>query len=95
MPEVKAIKLKILEAITTVVANQQIKISEESALIGEDSILDSMKLVELCLSLEDMSADLGFDFDWTSDVAMSKSLSMFRTVDSLIMEFLHQMEAQK
>ena len=95
MPGVNAIKLKILEAITTVVANEQIKIAEESALIGGDSILDSMKLVELCLSLEDMSADLGFDFDWTSDVAMSKSRSMFRTVDSLIMEFLHQMEAQK
>ena len=54
-----------------------------------------MKLVELCLALEDKATEMGFEFDWTSDVAMSRSRSMFRTAGSLADEFFSQMEAQK
>ena len=70
-------------------------VADETPLIGDDSLLDSMKLVELCLALEDRAAALGFDFDWTSDSAMSKSRSMFRTAGSLATEFLNQMESKK
>lgn len=65
-------------------------IAEDTALIGSESALDSMKLVELCLSLEDRAAEFGFEFDWTSEAAMSKSRSMFRTIASLAEEFLRQ-----
>ena len=34
----------------------------------------------------------GFEFDWTSKTAMSKSRSMFRTIESLAEEFLYQKE---
>jgi len=54
-----------------------------------------MKLVELCLELEDKAADIGFEFDWTSDSAMSRSRSMFRTAGSLAEEFVNQMEAKR
>jgi hypothetical protein len=54
-----------------------------------------MKLVELCLALEDKAAEIGFEFDWTSDAAMSRSRSMFRTADSLAAEFVNQMESKK
>ena len=64
-------------------------------LIGWESVLDSMKLVELCLALEDKAADIGFEFDWTSDAAMSRSRSMFRTAGSLASEFINQMETKK
>ena len=57
-------------------------VSDESSLIGSESMLDSMKLVELCLALEDKASDVGFEFDWTSDTAMSRSRSMFRSVKS-------------
>jgi len=70
-------------------------VSDESSLIGSESLLDSMKLVELCLALEDKASDVGFEFDWTSDTAMSKSRSMFRSVQSLAEVFLGQYEAQK
>jgi hypothetical protein len=50
-----------------------------------------MKLVELCILLEDMAAELGFEFDWTSDAAMSRSRSMFQTAGSLADEFIEQM----
>jgi hypothetical protein len=64
-------------------------------LIGGVSVLDSMKLVELCLALEDIAAAMGFEFDWTSDAAMSRSRSMFRTASSLAEEFISQMELKK
>ncbi len=69
-----------------------ITVSADTALIGDNSMLDSMKLVELCITLEDMAAELGFDFDWTSEAAMSRSRSMFRDAGSLAAEFLEQMK---
>jgi len=66
------------------------KVTADMQLIGGESLLDSMKLVEVCLALEDVAEDHGFEFDWTSDSAMSKSRSIFRTVQSLIDEFAAQ-----
>jgi hypothetical protein len=54
-----------------------------------------MKLVELCLALEDFAEEKGFEFDWTSDQAMSRSRSMFRTAGSLAIEFKDQMDAKE
>ena len=68
-------------------------VSEEMQLIGNQALLDSMKLVELCLALEDLADDYGFEFDWTSEAAMSKSRSMFRSVGALAEEFANQSEA--
>ena len=65
-------------------------IKKTTPLIGNESIIDSMKFVELCLSLEDIAKDLGFKFDWTSSKAMSTSMSMFKDAGSLSKEFLRQ-----
>ena len=52
-----------------------------------------MKLVEVCLALEDIADEHEFEFDWTSESAMSKSRSMFRTISSLSeREFANQSE---
>lgn len=85
----------VYQIIWSLLEDKEIKIQDEMPLIGSDSVLDSMKLVELCLALEDKAGDLGFEFDWTSDTAMSKSRSMFRTAGSLAAEFLSQMESKK
>ena len=66
------------------------EISEDMQLIGGQPLLDSMKLVEVCLALEDLADEHGFEFDWTSEVAMSKSRSMFRSVEALADEFANQ-----
>ena len=66
------------------------EVSDEMQLIGGESLLDSMKLVEVCLVLEDLADEHGFEFDWTSEAAMSKSRSMFRSVASLAEEFANQ-----
>lgn len=63
----------------------------DTPLLGESGILDSLKLVRLCLELEELAEEQGFEFDWTSDTAMSRSRSFLRTLRSLIAEF----EAQK
>jgi acyl carrier protein len=68
------------------------EITEEMQIIGGESLLDSMKLVEVCLALEDIADELGFEFDWTSEAAMSKSRSMFRSVAALAEEFSAQSE---
>lgn len=70
----------------------KVKITEEMQLIGGESLLDSMKLVEVCLALEDLADKHGFEFDWTSEAAMSKSRSMFRNVAALVEEFAAQSE---
>ena len=72
----------------------KVEISEEMQLIGRDSLLDSMKLVEVCLVLEDLADEHGFEFDWTSEATMSKSRSMFRSVAALAEEFASQSEAK-
>ena len=69
------------------------EVSENMQLIGGESLLDSMKLVEVCLALEDLADEHGFEFDWTSEAAMSKSRSMFRSVAALVEEFASQSES--
>lgn len=58
-------------------------ISLDSKLIGSSGVLDSLGLVELCIQLEDEAREDGFEFDWTSDSAMSNSRGVFQTVASL------------
>ncbi len=89
------IKKSIFESIHNLLEDKSIVVTEDLPLIGGDSLLDSMKLVELCLSLEDKASEFGFEFDWTSDAAMSKSRSMFRTAGALASEFISQMDSKK
>ncbi len=90
-----AAKNIIFVEINKLLEDKSLTVTDEMPLIGGDSVLDSMKLVELCLALEDKASDMGFEFDWTSDAAMSRSRSMFRTAGSLATEFISQMEAKK
>ena len=90
-----AIKTEIFLKIHSLLEDKSIEVTDDMPLIGGNGVLDSMKLVELCLILEDMATDLSFEFDWTSDTAMSRSRSMFRTAQSLATEFLEQLEGKK
>ena len=83
------------EIVITVIGNtveETIEITEDMQLIGSGSLLDSMNLVEVCLALEDVADEHGFEFDWTSEAAMSRSRSMFRSVAALAEEFADQSE---
>ena len=91
------IKTFILSTIDEILNNDGGKDNFDSniSLIGNENSLDSMNLVELCLKLEDKASEFGFEFDWTSENALSKSLSMFRSIDSLAEEFLKQHHQKK
>lgn len=90
----KIVRQAIISAMTENGNDTENLITDETQLIGGESLLDSMKLVEVCLALEDAAEDAGFQFDWTSETAMSKSRSMFRTVGSLAEEFATQSKQQ-
>ena len=89
---IKQAKAIVIPAINEVLEGK-VEITEDMQLIGGETLLDSMKLVEVCLALEDLADEHGFEFDWTSETAMSKSRSMFRSVAALAEEFAHQSEA--
>jgi len=95
MSSTDSVKSEVFSQIALLLVDKSLTVTDDMALIGGDSVLDSMKLVELCLALEDKAEDMGFEFDWTSDAAMSRSRSMFRTAGSLAAEFISQMEAKK
>ena len=65
-------------------------IQHDTPIIGSKSPIDSMGLVQLCLSLEEEAEELGFEFDWTTESAMSRSRGMFRSIESLSEEFIAQ-----
>lgn len=89
------IKSEVYSQIHQLLEDKTQIVRDEMPLIGNEGFLDSMKLVELCLALEDKAQEIGFEFDWTSDTAMSRSFSLFRTAGSLASEFITQMESKK
>ncbi|MBQ8477034.1 MAG: hypothetical protein IJ505_00885 [Succinivibrio sp.] len=98
MNEQKAIEI-VLTKIKEVLAedNQTVDFDENSSIIGTNSILNSLSLVTLCTKLEDEALDLedSFEFDWTSEKAMSNMHSIFRTPKTLAQEFLRQANEKK
>ena len=83
---------KIVIKIVAKILSNKVKVTKEMQLIGGNSKLDSVKLVEVCVTLEDIAEEYGFEFDWTSATTMSKSKSMFRNVNALAKEFAKQSE---
>jgi len=72
------------------ISDSQTMLEENSALIGGDSMIDSMNLVQICIALEEKSEEEGFEFDWTSEKAMSTLNSTMRTPKSLAEEYNRQ-----
>lgn len=70
-----------LAAITGAAADT---ITADTVLIGQNRVVDSADLVVLLLAVEEFAQDrLSFDWNWTSDSAMSEARSVLRNVGSL------------
>ena len=80
---------EIVEIIKNVVEGE-IEIKTNTPLIGGNSIIDSMSLVQTCIALEDKSQEHGFNFDWTSEKAMSSMSSVFKSPLTLANEYNRQ-----
>ena len=85
---------ELINIINNVVEDNNELVSS-SPLIGEDSSIDSMNLVQICIALEEKSQEDGFYFDWTSEKAMSSLNSIFKTPASLTEEYNSQMNSSK
>ena len=71
-------------------------LNNSTSLLGPNSNIDSMAIVQLFLALEEKALDFNFEFDWTSEKAMSSMNSIFKSPDSLTEEFNRQLkESQK
>ena len=79
----------IINEIYELIENKELQINNETPLIGDDSPLDSMNIVSLCVRLEEIAEEMNFEFDWSGET-MSKSKSMFLSVSKLSEEFLRQ-----
>ncbi len=86
---------EIKNMVTVLVDDNSITVNEEAALVGSNGIIDSLDLVDLCVKLEDLASELGFEFEWTSELAMSKSRGIFRSIENLGGEFYQQMQDKK
>jgi acyl carrier protein len=59
-------------------------VSPNTVLVGTGRVVDSADLVMLLIAAEEYAKDeLGANFDWTSDSAMSEARSVLRSVQSL------------
>lgn len=85
------IEKRFLEELNAVLSLEHGLVGLSSNLMGGEEPIDSISLVEICLRLEDFARELGFDFDWTSENAMSGSRGIFMTVETLLTEFREQM----
>tara|TARA_Y100001968_G_scaffold325292_1_gene366275 strand:+ start:112 stop:387 length:276 start_codon:yes stop_codon:yes gene_type:complete len=72
---------------------EDIDFDNNTSMIGGESMVDSMGLVHICLALEEKSQDDGFNFDWTSEKAMSSINSIFRSPTTLADEYNKQLKA--
>ena len=94
MHELKKVEERVFKEIQNVSEDKKSIITKQTPLIGgeseseSESIIDSVDLVDMCLSLEDFAVELGFEFDWTSEKAMSATNSIFKDAGSLSKEFI-------
>ena len=79
----------IIKEIKILLDNDELILDEQTPLIGDDSPLDSMNIVNLCIRLEEICEEQGFEFDWTGET-MSKSRSMFTSISNLSKEIESQ-----
>ena len=87
-------KQQIIKIIREILDDETAEIPQDASLVGDGRLLDSMGLVQVCLRLEELADEQGFAFDWTSEAAMSRSRSIFRSVTTLADEFARQRDAR-
>jgi hypothetical protein len=74
----------IIETLVEIAGLDKECLSPRTALVGSRAVIRSRELVELLLELEEFcECELGVEFDWTSDGAMSERRSPLRTIGTL------------
>jgi len=80
--EIVKLIIEVLEKYFEALGNP-VQINEETVLFGNEAVLDSMGLVNIIIDIESRLMDFGVDISLTSESAMSRSRSPFRTAKTL------------
>ncbi len=81
----------IMDEVSMLIGDTGTPITKATPLIGANRAVDSADLVVLLLAVEDYAREnLNFDWDWTSDSAMSEARSVLRNIGSLSEHLLNQ-----
>ena len=76
---------QVTELNDTLPEDQQFEVSKDTVLFGNDSKIDSLSLVSVIVDLEGVfSSDYNFDISLTDDRAMTREVSPFDNVTSLV-----------
>lgn len=76
---------QVTELKDTLPEDQQFSVSEETVLFGDNSRIDSLSLVSVIVDLESVfSSEHDFDISLTDDRAMTREISPFDNVTSLV-----------
>tara|TARA_A100001035_G_C27579610_1_gene406932 strand:- start:61 stop:345 length:285 start_codon:yes stop_codon:yes gene_type:complete len=88
---------EIIDILKEIIESQEERniLNSSTLLVGPESSLDSMAIVQLFLALEEKASEFGFDFDWTSEKAMSSMNSIFKSPKTLTEEFNRQFKLSK
>ncbi len=94
--EINTIVINQIELLNdTFPETQKITVSEKTVLFGNDSSIDSLSLVSVIVDLEMLFSDEhGFDIALTDDRAMTREISPFDSVTSLV-EYIFEIINEK
>lgn len=89
--EIKKIENTIIESCVNYFEDNELKVNVDAntTLFGENSELDSMGLVNIVVDVESRLLDEGYEISLTSEKAMSRRNSPFRTITTLA-EFIKE-----
>lgn len=73
----------VINAVKDILDDETVAVNNDTVLLGNDAVVDSMGLVNLIVDIEGLLADNDIEVTLTSEKAMSQRNSPFRTVESL------------
>ena len=73
----------VINTVKEVVDDDSIQVINETVLLGNSAVVDSMGLVNLIVDIESALSEKGIEVTLTSEKAMSQRNSPFRTIQSL------------
>jgi len=81
-------KQKIIDIIHYVLQDDATHIDEDTLLVGENGILDSVEAINLRLQLENLAAELDFTFLWS--LQANSNRNVFKNLATLVAVFERQ-----
>ncbi|MEN8121825.1 MAG: hypothetical protein ABFS35_15850 [Bacteroidota bacterium] len=73
----------VINAVKEYIDDESVQINESAILLGNDAVVDSIGLVNLIVDIESALAEKDIEITLTSEDAMSRRKSPFRSVETL------------